>query len=147
MILSYLKWGAILGLAAALFGLGYRFGGSSARTALARFQAAQAMNTAKAVLAERAADTAETARVNAILKGYEDAPIDPVALTLGNRVLEYARVADCPVPKAGGNTGGTPSPSPVAVGPSAVGRALDALTEACAEDAAELTALQAAWPR
>ncbi len=145
-MITYLKVGAIAALVAAIFMAGWHLGGDSARTALAGFQAAQAEDTAKAVLAERASAAAESARLQTILKGYEDAPIDPVALTLGSRVLQYARVADCPVPKAGADPRGARSPAPLPVGPSGVGRALDALTEACAQDAAELTALQAAWP-
>ncbi len=146
-MITYLKVGALAALLAAIFMAGWHLGGDSARTALASLQAAQAEDTAKAVLAERASAAAESARLQAILKRYDDAPIDPIALHVGDRVLEYARVAQCPVPKAGADPRGAASAAPVAFGASQVGRALDALTEACAQDAAELTALQAAWPR
>lgn len=145
--LTYVKIGAVLALLGAVAAGGYHFGGMASKTALEGFQAEQSANTAKAVLAERAAGAAELARVNAILKGYQDASIDPIALSVGSRVLEYARVADCPVPGAGGHPSGTPSASPVTSSASEVGQALTDLAVACSQDAAELTALQAAWPK
>lgn len=145
--LRYIKIGAFVALLAAVAAVAYHFGGMSAETALADFREAQSANTAKAVLAERASAAAELARVNAILKGYQDAPIDPIALSVGSRVLEYARVAACPVPAAGINPGATPSPSPVPISSSEVGQALTDLAVACSQDAEQLNALIAAWPK
>lgn len=145
--LTYIKIGAAVAVLAAVAAASFHFGGMTSKTALADFQAEQSANTAKAVLAERASAAIELARVNAILKGYQNAPIDPIALSIGSRVLEYARIADCPVPAARGNPGAAPSPSKVPIGPSEVGQALDDLAVACSQDAAELTALQAAWPK
>lgn len=154
----YVKLGFYLALAAGLIGLGYHFGAlkgaaqaDSARTALEGFQAAQAQNTAKAVLAERAAGQAELVRVNGILKGYEDAPINPVDLSLSGRLFKYtdatAHAADCPVPKAGPDPAAARDPATKPASDGAVRQATAAVFKACALDAAELSALQAAWPR
>lgn len=145
--LIYIKIGIAVAVIGVVSAASFHFGGMASKTALEGFQAEQSANTAKAVLAERAAGAAELARVNAILKGYQDAPIDPIVLSTGNRVLEYARVADCPMPSASGNPGGTASAGKVPIGPSQVGQALTDLAVACSQDAAELTALQAAWPK
>lgn len=145
--MTYLKFGAIGLLILVLFGGGWYCGSRASKTALEGFQAAQSANTAKAVLAERASAATELARVNTILKGYQDAPIDPVALSLGSRVLNYARVADCPVPSPGPAPSGTVSAGPQPGGDGGVEQALTGVLTACAQDASELTALQQAWPR
>lgn len=143
----YAKLGALIAAIALIFWAGWHLGSSNAKTALAGFKAAQAENTAKAVLAERASAAAELARVNTILKGYEDAPINPIDAGLAHRVYVYAHTADCAVPTAGANTpaAGSTSPQP-SRDPSFVGLA-QRVIDACAQDAAELTALQQAWPR
>lgn len=142
----YAKAAALLVLVLLLFGGGYRLGGMASKTTLEGFEAAQAENTAKAVLAERASTAAELARVNAILKGYTDAPIDPVSVGLAHRVYVYAHAADCPVSGASPNPAATGSASPQPRGdPSFVGLA-QRVIDACSQDAAELTALQEAWP-
>ena len=145
--MNYVKWGAIGAALIALSWFWYHQGGNSARAALEGFQAAQAANTAKAVLSERASGAAELARVNTVLKGYQDVPIDPIALSIGSRVFKYAGAASCAVPQAPADPGGTRSPTPLAIGPSEIERALTALAVACSEDARELAALQAAWPQ
>lgn len=145
--LTYIKIGAAVVVLGVVSGASFHFGGMASKTALEGFKAEQSANTAKAVLAERASAAAELSRVNAILKGYQDAPIDPIALSVGSRVLEYARIADCPVPAARSDSGGVASTGKVPIGPSEVGQALTDLAVACSQDAAELTALQAAWPK
>ena len=136
--------GIKLALIAAALLLAYHLGGDASKTALEGFQAAQAENTAKAVLAERASGAVELARVNAILKGYQDAPIDPIVPGIAHRVFIYARAANCAVPSAGGNPGGVVSASPKSTG---FEDALQDYIDACSRDAQRLDALIAAWPK
>lgn len=143
----YAKLGGALALIVGLFMAGYHFGGLSSKAAIEGFQASQAENTAKAVLAERVSAATELARVNTIIKGYQDAPINPATVSLGSRVLQYARVADCPLSVPSANTASPGSASPQPRGDGRVEQAVTAVFEACAQDAAELTALQAVWPR
>lgn len=146
-MITYLKLGGILALVAGLFGGGFYLGGLRSEAALEAFQSAQSANTAKAVLAERASGAAELARVNLLLKGYQDAPIDPIDVGLAHRVYVYASAADCPVSGAGAHPAGAVSPSPQpSSDPGFVGLA-QSVIDACAQDAAELTAIQQAWPR
>jgi hypothetical protein len=58
-MIAYTKIGGILVLAIVLVCGGYHFGGLQSRTELADFQSKQAMNTANAVLAERASAQAQ----------------------------------------------------------------------------------------
>jgi hypothetical protein len=146
-VITYLKLSAIAALVAALFFSGYHVGGMASKTKLEGFEAAQAADTAKAVMAERASAATELARVNAILKEYQDAPIDPIVPGIAHRVFIYARAADCPVPSAGPHPGGTVTASPQPAGPGPIEQATQAVFDACEADARELTALQAAWPR
>jgi hypothetical protein len=130
-----------------LFGMGFYFGGLSPKTKLEALQAAQAENTAKAVLAQKAASDAEEARLNGVIAKYEATPIDPIAVGLAGRVLQYARVADCPVSKTAAAASGTGNPAAgTASDPSFVGLAQAAVL-ACDHDAHQVTALQQAWPQ
>jgi len=146
-VIVWAKVGGILLAVALCFAGGWYCGSLRSKTAYEALQAAQAENTAKAVLAERASTAAELARTSAILKGYQDAPIDSVALSVGSRVFKYANAASCSLPQAAADPGRAPSAAPLPVGPSEVERALADLAVACSEDARELAALQAAWPR
>ena len=146
-ILAAIKFGGIGLLAAALFGSGFYFGGLRSKTALEGFQAAQAQLTAKAVLAERTAGATELARVNAILKGYEDEALNPVVVGLAQRVLINACPASSPMSGSGGNPSSAVSAPPQPRGDPEAQRLLQGVFDACEADAAELTALQAAWPR
>jgi hypothetical protein len=142
-ILTGIKLALIVGTLA----FAYHLGGDSARTALEGFQAAQAANTAKAVLAERASGAAELARVNAIVKGYEDAALSPVTVGIGRRVLLAACPTSHPVPQTSPVTGGAVPARPVPASAAGLGEALDRYTAACQRDALRLNALQAAWPK
>lgn len=139
--------GIKLALIAAALLLAYHLGGDSARTALEGFQAAQAENTAKAVLAERASGAAELARVNAILKGYQDAPIDPIVPGIAHRVFLYASAASCAVSSTPSAPGGVVTSRPVPASDSGLEQATQAVFDACERDALRLNALQAAWPQ
>jgi hypothetical protein len=139
----YLK----VGIAAALCALFFWLGGLHSKTELEGFQAAQSANTARAVLAERASSAAELARVNLLLKGYQDAPPDPIVVSIGSRVLQYARIADCPVPTSGANPAATLGAAPVPRSDPEFERLLQTAFNACAHDAEELTTLQKVWPR
>jgi hypothetical protein len=145
--LVYIKVGAVVTLLAVVAGAGYHFGGMASKTKLEGFQQAQSANTAKAVLAERASAAVELARVNAILKEYQDAPIDPATVSLGSRVLEYARVAECPVSSASPHPAGIVSTAAQSSGLGPIEQATQAVFDACAADAKELAALQSVWPR
>lgn len=142
--LLYLKLGAALALVALLFGAGYRMGGNGARAQYEALQAAQAELTAKAVLAERASEQAESVRLNKVISDYENTPIDPVSVGVAHRVLIYANAPSCPVPSAGGNPGGTVPASPKSAG---LEDALQGYIDACSRDATRLDALIEAWPR
>ncbi len=155
-MIAYLKLGAGVFLVVLIFGAGFHFGGLSgnakaaaSKAALDGFQTAQAENTAKAVLAERAAGATESARVNAKLKEYEDAPIDPVVTGLSERV----RLATCPgatgssVPGAGGNAGGAQSARGVPASPAEVERLSDAAWAAADKDATRLNLCRDVWPK
>jgi hypothetical protein len=146
-MLATLKLGAIGALLAALFLWGYHLGGLASKSALEGFEASQAANTAKAVLAERAAGDKELARVNAIVKGYEDAQLSPIDDRIAERVLERACPAVGPVPTAGPHPSGASGPSQEPRSDPEAQRLLQAVFDACEADARELTALQAAWPR
>lgn len=139
----YAKAAALLVLVLLLFGGGYRLGGMASKTTLEGFEAAQAENTAKAVLAERASTAAELARVNAILKGYTDAPIDPITVGIATRLLEHACPASGPVPSTVAVAAGIDRATAQPRNAQAVERATQSHFDACAKDAAELAALQA----
>lgn len=143
-IAEYAKLGGALLVVVLLFGGGYHFGGLASRAAYEALRAEQSSNTAKAVLAERASAAIELARVNAVLKEYQDAPIDPVTVGIGHRVLYAACPASSPVPKAAADPGGAIITRAVAPG---VESALQGLVDACSRDAVRLNAIQAAWPR
>lgn len=105
MILTYLKWGGLLALVLAAAGAGYHFGGMGPKTQLAAFQAAQAENTAKAVLAERASAAHQAAvDINAETQHAKDladiAALAPISTPL--LVFRTAPTAGGPVPGAAG---------------------------------------------
>lgn len=145
--MTYVKYGAIGLLVLALFVGGWYCGSRSSKTALEGFQAAQSANTAKAVLAERASAAVELARVNTILKGYDNAPIDPVVPGIAHRVFVYANATGCAVPSPGANPGGAIAASTIPAGDPEFERLSQAAFDAAAHDAKELIALQQAWPK
>ena len=147
MILPYLKYGALLAAVIGLFSAGFYMGGERSKTALESFKEAQAQNTAKAVLAERAAQQTEFDRVNKIVEDYQNAQITPVGVTVVSRLLQSA----CPANGAVSQT--SPAPGGVAGAgqeSSQTGRIAEALTDyiaACSDDARRLNAVLAAWPK
>ncbi len=144
-----MSWFTCVKLAAiaAVLAFAYRLGGNGPRAALAGFQASQAQATAKAVLAERASAAAELARVNGILKEYQDEKLNPIVPGIAVRLLERACPANRSLPEASANPGRARSAAKEPAGDGSVERATQAVFEACAQDAAQLSALQAAWPR
>lgn len=142
----YAKAAALLVLVLLLFGGGYHLGGMASKTKLEGVEAAQAENTAKAVLAERASAAAELVRVNSLLKGYQDAPPDPAVVSVGSRVLQYARIADCPMPSTGAHPAAVIGAGALPRSDPEFERLLQAAFDAADHDAKELTTLQAAWP-
>jgi hypothetical protein len=143
-----LKLGLALGLLLAVFAGGLYLGGLRSKAALETFEAAQAKNTATAVLAERASAATELARVNAIVARYENEALTPLPdPSTAVRVLERACPAERAVPKTGTDTPGTGNASPQPGGDSEAARLLQGLIDACARDASQLNALIAAWPR
>jgi hypothetical protein len=146
-MIAYAKLAGILAVVVGLFGLGFHFGGMGPTAALERLQAAQAADVAKAVLAERASVAAELARVNGILKEYEDNALHPIDLHIGSRVLVAACPAQRPLPETSPNPGRTqPTAQGAGVDPR-LGPALDRVISDCQADARQLSALQAGWPR
>jgi len=128
-------------------GIAFYLGGLRYKAQLESLEASQAENTARAVLAERASAQTELNRVNQVVAKYEAQPIDPIALNVGSRVLEYTRIASCPVPKTATNPSGTGNAPQESPDTSAIERTLTAYSEACSQDANQLAALIAAWPR
>ncbi len=146
-MITYLKLGAILALAALLFGAGYRFGGMAPKTELEALRAAQAEATAKAVLAERASAAVTLAHQNAVIARYENAPPDPIVATAAHRVYVYAAAASgCSVSGAHPVAGGAPEAPRVTLGPSRVEQALGDYIAKCDADARRLAAAQALAP-
>jgi len=141
-----LKLVLIVALLAGVFWAGWHLGGLSSKSALEGYEATQAQDTAKAVLAERASNEAELAKRDAVIKGYENAPIDPIVTTAAHRVYVYASAAGCPLPQAAAVAGGADAPAAVPASPGAVERALDEYIKACDSDARRLAALQALSP-
>lgn len=146
--IAYAKLGAVLLAVVLLFGGGWYFRGLKCEAAAATVSQAQSAAVATAVLAERASTAAELVRVNTVLKGYqENAALNPVDVGLAHRVYVYAHATECSMPAAGAHPAATGSASQEPRGdPGFVGLAQAAI-DACAQDAAELTALQQAWPR
>jgi hypothetical protein len=146
-MITYLKLGGILALAAALFGGGFYFGGLRSKTAYEALQAAQAKAAATALQKEAAATAAQTAKLQEVQNAYDaikDLP-DPVTLNVSR--LLVAKVADsCAVPGPAAVAGGAPGASQVAVGPSSIADRLDDYIEACTDDARRLAAVQALAP-
>jgi hypothetical protein len=147
LIFIYLKWGGIAAAALALVLGGYHFGSLSSKSKLEAVLAAQAENTAKAVLAERAAQETEQKRLQEVLAKYEQTPLDPIVAPLARRVFLYARASECPVPPNGTHSAAVIDPGPQPREDSAIERATSEVFEACARDAAQLNALIDAWPK
>jgi hypothetical protein len=146
-MITYLKLGAILALAAALFGGGFYFGGLRSKTAYEALQAAQAKASAQALLQEQAATAAQTAKLQQVQNAYDaikDVP-DPVALNV-SRLLVAKVTGGCAVPSAPAVAGGAPSAPAVASGPASVAERLDDYIQACTGDARRLAAVQALSP-
>lgn len=143
----YAKLGAGALIIAVLFGAGWHFGAMASKTQYEALRAEQSELTAKAVLAERASAAAESARVNAVLKEYQDAPIDPVVAGTAHRVFIYANSPSCPVPEARTDPARVVGTAAQPVGPSRVERSLGDYIAACDADARQLAALIEAWPR
>jgi hypothetical protein len=156
--LAYIKIGAAAVLLAIAAGGGFHFGGLSgsvkaadAQTALEGLEAAQAENTAKAVLAERASAAAESARVNTKLKEFEDAPIDPVVTGLAARLYAYAASATDPavgpVPTSSGSAGATVKACGVPRRDPEAERLSQDAFDAGGRDAERLNLCRDVWPR
>lgn len=131
-------------LLAAIFGLGWHLGGLKGQADLARLERDQAQTTATAVLNERASALAELTRLQKVVAGYENAPIDPISVGIGHRVFLYAGAAGCPVPQAAPHPDGALAARPK---PSGFEDALQGFVDACSRDARRLDALIEAWPR
>lgn len=149
-ILAAIKAALILGFLALVFYGGDRVGSAHATAALEAFQAAQAENTAKAVLAERAAGAAESVRVREKLKEYENALPDPVVPGIAHRVFLYANASGCPLPSAATPPSGTVPAGRVPAGDQGSERLLElaqAAAAAAARDAARLNLCREVWPK
>lgn len=146
-MIAYAKLAGILAVVVGLFGLGFHFGGMGPTAALGRLQAAQSADVAKAVLAERASAAAELARVNGILRGYENAPIDPIVPGIAVRVLRAACPSVSQMPSAGPNASGIDAPSGIPGSDPEIERLSQDAYTAGAKDAARLELCKAAWPR
>lgn len=121
----YAKIGGAVALAALLIFGGYHFGGlsgkleaSNARTALADFQQAQAANTAKAVLAERASAAAAAINDN-IAENAHDKTIESLPARVVHDPVFLREPGDiCPA------VGTVPNPKDQTAGNDSAGRAI-----------------------
>lgn len=129
-----------------LFFGGWYCGSLRSKDMLDRSLAAQQATVAAALLAQRKISDAETDRLNLVIANYEKAPIDPVSITLGASLHKYT-LSECPVSAPKTNTSGTLSTPAIPASDARVELATDAVFKACAQDAAELATLQAAWPK
>lgn len=145
-MITYAKGAAVLLAVVLLFAGGWYFRGLKAQAAAEAVSEAQSAAVAKAVLAERASGAAELTRVNTILKGYQDAPIDPVVPGIAGRLYKY-EISSCAVPSTSPNPSGAVSPGPVPRGDPELERLSQAAFDAGAHDAKELTALQQVWSK
>jgi hypothetical protein len=144
---TYVKFGAIGLLALVLFFGGWYCGSLKSKAQLDRSLAAQQATVAAALLAQRKISDAEEDRLNAVIAKYEATPIDPIALTVGTRLYKYAAASCSAVPTSTAAPTGVSSTPAVPSGPGPVELASDAAFKACAQDSAELAAIQAAWPK
>jgi hypothetical protein len=147
--LGYIKIALAALILGGTFWFGYRTGSVHGTAALEALQAAQAENTAKAVLAERASAAVESARVQAKLKEYENAPIDPLVPGIVRRVFLNACPAGGPVPSAAAAPGGTGEAGGVPAGDQGAQRLYElaqAAADAAARDAARLDLCRSVWP-
>lgn len=145
--LLYAKLGAAVLVVVLLFGAGYRVGGLASKAALEALRAEQSSNTAKAVLAERASAAVELARVNARLKEFEDAPIDPVVTGIASRLYAYTGATECAVRGTGVTTGGTIPASGIPRGDPEAKRLSQDAFDAGSRDAKRLNLCRTVWPR
>lgn len=133
-------------IAVVLFGGGFYLGGLHNKDVLDHTLANQQATVAAALLAQRKISDAEEDRLNAIITKYENAPVDPLSVNVGTRVYHYI-TAGCAVPKTATPTSGVSGPAPVAANPDRVESSLNRYVSACSKEAAELVAIQAAWPK
>jgi hypothetical protein len=132
-------------IAALLLGLGvgWYFGGLHGKAQLEALQASEFKALADAYQAQVLAKQQSEAKLATVENAYDaikDTP-DPATLGTARRVLLIAARDSCPLPGAATVAGGTENPAPLAIGPSAVERALDAYVQACSEDAKQLAAV------
>lgn len=147
MVLTYVKYGAIV----LLLGLVFWLGGLPGKATIASLKASQQTQLTAALESQAASKQAEIDRINKLLVSYVQTPVNPIALDIGTRVYKYAAASDCPVsstPTASGAINPTPQPAnPSSAGSGIIEQRLNDHFKACAQDAAQLAALQAAWPR
>lgn len=146
----YAKIGGIVAAVALLFGLGYHFGGLSAKTAGEAQHAAQLSAVASAyqnqVLAREASE-ATLKRVQDAYDAIQSTP-DPVSAGLATRVLYHA----CPtgggvVPQAGAVASRAPAAAAQPSGDPGLGERLQAVLDACTADARQMNAMLELAPR
>lgn len=144
--MTYVKIGGIALLVLALFFGGFYLGGLKSKVTLEHSLSQQSATVAAALQAQQKISDAEETRLNGIIAKYEQTPIDPIALTLGASLHKYT-LSECPVSGPAANSSGTGSTPAVTASDGSVERATDAVFKACAQDAAELAAIQQAWPK
>ena len=131
-------------LVGGLFGGGYHFGGNSAKTAAEAQHAAQLSAVATAYQNQVLAAQASEAKLQQVENAYDDlkAVPDPVSTGLASRVLYRA----CPagggdVSKAPAVAGRAPAPTKEPRGDPSLERRLQAVLDACTDDARQMNAM------
>jgi hypothetical protein len=150
-MLAYTKIGAIVALALALFFAGWKVEAWRCRAAAEALSAAQASAVAKAVLAQKIAADAESARLNGIIETYEQAALTPIPVADVDRLYVAACAATGPLPKTGAPPAGTVAAgtvaSPARPTQADVSQSLTDYINACTRDGERLNALIQAWPQ
>jgi hypothetical protein len=149
------KIGGILAAIAAVFLVGFHFGGMASKTTLALYQASEAENTAKAVLAERTSAQAQAAIDHTAETRHAKDLTDIAALApISTPLLVYRTVA-APIGTVPGaqSKAGPVATHPAEGGGERVGRAVDirddveALKKRLEVVMADYRELDAEWPR
>lgn len=147
--LIYAKLGAAAVLLAIAAGAGYYFGGLASKTALAADHAAQLQAVVNRLDDNAREAAADHLHLQGVIDHYDatkDIP-DPASVGTAHRLLIVAAAGGgCAVPEARALAGGAPNAATIAIGPSAIERALDDVFQTCGVDSKRLIAAQALAP-
>lgn len=134
-------------LAIALVGIGWYGGSLRTKSVMARQAAATAQTVAAQEAKQLQHTDAEEARLNGLVKQYEDASLTPVAAGTADRLFKYITIHSCPVSSPSATAGGVVSPAGVPASDPEVERLSQGAFDAAGRDSLRLGLCQQAWPR